>query len=418
MEKADFYPRDKVPVKAVKENDTEDNNDPTEMLISLFAAIISLCATIYWMTSSRNPYYTEEASHLTSIIPLLMIVGPQLVGKALAITIASPRNDFACFGFGLLGYAFNLLISAFTGFADVLPKPEILSKVLNLKSGQGRQNGSFVLSRVLRDLESRYETKKGGLVIEVLNAVAPAAPLSGRRLLQANNHMVIVLVAQFCAALGYAFLYSGDISVFLILLTSLCALQTVNFLPAWGVQKFSARKDGSKNAVYALLRGNGHRHVFIINNVHPEAWNLEDLAFSGLSTYDGGHYELAVTCALFIIFLLLTMLATQLSYFGTIIFICMMFYGSLGNLLIAALPRAPWAHGVALESVETIQDDRKVMTALQELENKHPGHGLPLVKEFFPGGLRENDQTWWDEAREFAEKESDFWNAGSWPVEC
>jgi hypothetical protein len=298
------------------------------------------------------------------------------------------------FGFGLLSYTFTLLTAAFTGLSSILPAPEIESKVLNLTSGQGRTNTSFVLSRVLRDLESRYPSKLGGLVIEVLDASAPLSPL------YANRHTVIVCVAQILIAGGYGFLSGGDFSVMGILVTALWAMQTLTLLPGWTTQKFSARKDGGKNACYALLRGNGYRHVFVIKNTHPEAWNLQDLAATGAPSYDYAQMrELPVIFAVFFIFLFLTMLATQLSYSGSIILICIMFYGTLGNLLIAGLPRAPWAHGVALESIEVIQGDDKVMVALQSLEEKYPGYGAPLVKEFFPVGLREDEKKWWDERK-------------------
>jgi hypothetical protein len=45
----------------------------------------------------------------------------------------------------------------------------------------------------------------------------------------------------------------------------------ISFMPAWVAWKFSARKDGGKQATYALLRGNGHRHVFVIRNKHKDA---------------------------------------------------------------------------------------------------------------------------------------------------
>jgi hypothetical protein len=370
------------------------------MMAPLLVAIISLLMTMYWMCSSYNPFYEEESSHVASIIPLLMILGPELVGKALAITTASSRNDSVCLGFGLLGYMYSLLTTAFTGSRDIVPKPEIDSKVLNLKSGQGRTNNSFVLSRVLRDLESPYAPKAGGLVIEVLEAVAPAAPLSSREVIKQNYHTVIISIAQFLMACGYTFFSGGDCSVLCIFSTSLFALHALTYLPAWTSQKFSARKDGGQNASYALMRGNGHRYVFVIRNTHPEAWNLEDLAGPGLTSYDYLKYhEIWVIGAVFFIFLFLTLLSTQLSYFGTVALLCITFYGTLGNLLIAGLPRAPWAHGVALESVEVIQNDGKVMGALQSLEEKYPGFGEPLVKEFFPGSLRQYEQNWWDERK-------------------
>jgi hypothetical protein len=404
IEKAD-YPREKGPMKAVQNIQEQVSKEPAEMLFSLFSlfiAVISLVVTICWMCSSYNPFYTEkEPNHLTTIIPLFMLLGPELVAKALAVTTTSPRNDSVCFGFGLLGYMFSLLTTAFTGLSEILPKPEIDSKVLDLRSGQGRVNKSFLLSRVLRDLESQYVPSTGGLVIEVLHAVAPAEPLSSLQGICINYRTFLVSVAQLIMACGYGFLSHGDCSVMCIFTTALFALHALTHLPAWTTQKFSARKDNGKNATHALLRGNGHRHVFVIKNTHREAWNLEDLAAPGLPTYNYAQTrELPIIMAVFLIFLFLTMLATQLSYFGSITMILIIFYGNVGNLLIAGLPRAPWAHGIALEPVETIQDESKVMPALQSFEEKYPGYGAPMVKEFFPGGLSEDEKKWWDERKQ------------------
>jgi hypothetical protein len=183
-------------MKAVQNIQEQVSKESAEMMfsfVSLFIAVISLVVTICWMCSSYNPFFTEkEPNHLATIIPLLMLLGPELVAKALAIITASPRNDSVCFGFGLLGYMFSLLTTAFTGLSEILPKPEIDTKVLDLRSGQGRVNKSFLLSRVLRDHESQYVPSTGGLVIEVLHAVAPAEPLSSLQRICINYRTFLV----------------------------------------------------------------------------------------------------------------------------------------------------------------------------------------------------------------------------------
>jgi hypothetical protein len=109
IEKAD-YPHEGVPMKAIQNIQEQVSKESAEMLFSLFSLFIaasSLVVTICWTCSSYNPFYTEkEPNHLTTIIPLLMLLGPELVAKALAITTASSRNDSVCFGFGLLGHMF------------------------------------------------------------------------------------------------------------------------------------------------------------------------------------------------------------------------------------------------------------------------------------------------------------------------
>jgi hypothetical protein len=141
------------------------------------AAILCFAVTVC-LLCVRDSLFSDENGHLGSIIPILMILGPEIITKAMAITTASPRNDNPCFGFGMLAYVFKILAAAFMGTGELIPRPELDAKVVNLKSGQGRLNTSFVLSRVLRDLEPHHKDKKGSLVIQILKATAPEVPLS------------------------------------------------------------------------------------------------------------------------------------------------------------------------------------------------------------------------------------------------
>jgi hypothetical protein len=266
---------------------------------------------------------------------------------------------------------------------------------LNLKSGQSRANNSFLLSRVLRDLESEYAPTVGGLSIEILEADAPTPTQSCLASMATNIWTIAIMFTQLLLSIT-AFILHNDECVLLLFATAVFLMEALANMPLWGTFKFSARKDGDKRAVYALLRGNAHRHVFVVRNKHPESWNLEDLAADAATSYN---YiitlELFVLLQSFFAFFTLTLLATTLSDVSATYFLTILALGTAGNVKTAAVARAPWMHGFSYKAVKTISDDKEVMVALKAFEEECPGLGVSLVKEFFPGGLEEEEMVWW-----------------------
>jgi hypothetical protein len=367
------------------------------MLVPFFLALTVLGMTMYRVFTSLL-FTSSNSNHIASLIPIFMILGEPILSKALAICIATPRNDSPHFGCGWLSWSLSALLPALSGTRDLLPKPEVDCKVLNLKSGQGRQNNSFVLSRVLRDLESEYEPKAGGLTIEILDTVKPTAPLSRADVFVQNSWTFIIMGTQLLIAV-HAFLKFRDESIILIFGTAIFLMEAIVNMPVWRASKFSARK--GKGSTYALMRGNGHRHVFIIRNMHEEASNIEDLAVGGSAQYDYCRtFEAHVLIWTFLSFLALTVLSTCLSDQSALYILIIMTLGTVGNVMHAAIPRALWMHGIALRSVETIFNDKNVMGAIQALEEKYEGLGEPLVAEIFSGGLTEEQKEWWVAGKE------------------
>jgi hypothetical protein len=99
-------------------------------------------------------------------LAVLLLIGGDIVQKAIAQlssgdvspTILTP----AVFSFGWVGYAFGALMSAFGG-GMLMPNPDIQSIVINVGSHTVKSNESFVLGRLLRDLEMKYsENTRGG----------------------------------------------------------------------------------------------------------------------------------------------------------------------------------------------------------------------------------------------------------------
>ncbi|KAF1938369.1 hypothetical protein EJ02DRAFT_457933 [Clathrospora elynae] len=378
------------------------------MLVPFFVALFGAFVTYYYTTNGGEGAKFSNDGRISTLIPLFMILGPEIVHKALAITTASPRNDSPFLSCGWLSYSLSTLLTALSGTPGMLPKPELDSKVMNLTSGHCRTNTSFLLSRLLRDLELEYAPATGGLVIEILDAGPPITPLSWFRTVSTNGVTMAVSFAQLAIATAI-YILTSELSVLLIFATSVLLMESLANLPAWAAQKFStARKDEGKNAAYALMRGNGCRHVFIIRNTHPAAWNLEDLAASSsaVTSYDYCRtFEQTVLIFSFCVFAALALLSLQLSDCSAVSLLLLMLFGTAGNAVTAACSRAPWAHGIALESVDVIHDNCNVVYALHSLERKYPGFGEPLLQEFFPGVMREGEKKWWDEIKEFRETE-------------
>jgi hypothetical protein len=383
---------------------TRQAQDNWRTFMPLFCASLLIAIMMAFDLATPSTFAHGNLAHL---IPLAMLMGEPILSKALAVTTANPRQDSPQFGCGWLSWSFSAILSALADSTDLLAKPENACKVVNLKSGHPRANTSFVLSRLLRDLEAQHARGPGGLTIEVLEAGAPVTPLSGLEMARAN---IISTVAGLCqlGLAGYAFGRNGDLNPLFFFSAGLFLMLGITEMPVWNATKFSARKAGPKNATYALMRGNGHKHVFVIRNAHPEAWNLEDMA-GGVDSYDYvATPELATIGLTALGFLLLTLTATGMSDASASPILFILGIGTFANILNAALPREAGEYGVALKSVETIANDRKVMAAIQELETKYPGSGAALAKEFFPAVLSAEEQKWWDERKNQAAEVKDL----------
>jgi hypothetical protein len=329
-------------------------------------------------------------------------MGEPILSKALA---TCPMNadktanlSVLCVGCGWLSWSLAAFSTALSGTSELLPKPEIDCRVMNLKSGHARANKSFLISRVLRDLESKYANRVSGLTIEILDASNPLQSV------KAFPYTSAVCIIQM-ALLLVAFLRHDHGHVLLLFATAHALNFGISFMPAWTVQKFSARKDGGKEATYALIRGNGHRHVFIVRNKHKDAWNLEDLASMASARHDYVHsLELFILACAVIIFSGVAVLSAMLSDHEALYFLASLAMGTVGNILVGVLSQEPAMHGMPLNSIEVITHDSKVMATLQSLEEKYEGLGEPLLKEFLPAGITEEAQAWFDDLKDVRQR--------------
>jgi hypothetical protein len=99
------------------------------------------------------------------ILALLYSFGPaasggDIVQKAIAQLVGRWPVTPAAFNFGWVYYAFMTLSSAL-GDGTLIPLQEIPCRVINLKTGHYRQNEYWVIGRLLRDLELKFELPAG-----------------------------------------------------------------------------------------------------------------------------------------------------------------------------------------------------------------------------------------------------------------
>jgi hypothetical protein len=120
----------------------------------------------------------SQWSNPGDILSLLLLVGGDIVQKALAQLVGVRVRPFqggptiyltpVAFSFGWVAYTFSSLMAIF-GDRRLMPDPDTSILVLNCDNGYVRDNNSWVLSRLLRDHESRVE------------AAAASAPLDSSR---------------------------------------------------------------------------------------------------------------------------------------------------------------------------------------------------------------------------------------------
>jgi hypothetical protein len=361
------------------------------MLGPLLAAFVLLS---YISLTSRIDFRVS-GSQSGVFVALFLIMGESILPKALAnVSPTRPADDVAYFSMGWLSWTLSAIATAVSGNAELLPKPEVSCKVLNLKSGPGRANDSFLLSRILHDLESEHAPTTGGLTIEVLNALDPDQTLK-----TTNMSTRIVICAQVSLIVCAMFWNNNWQVLFLTTIGSLL-IDAIAKMPAWLTQTFSARRDNGKNATYALMRGIGHNHVFIIRNTHANAYDLEDLAAATITRYDyTSSPELFILGGALAGFFWLAAASMTLSTPATMYLLAIMGVGTIGNIRTVALPRSSAAHGIPLKTVDVITGT-KVLGAIQALEQKYEGCGEPLLKEFFPGGVKDEDQAWFEDLKE------------------
>jgi hypothetical protein len=359
--------------------------------------------------------FQDQFTNPKEIMAIMLLIGGDVIQRAIAQLVGGTNATFTpvAFSFGWVTYAFSSVANA-VGDGTFLPQPEYPSIVVNASSGDRRDNQSWALGRLNRDLEleieSRYsEAELGsGLIVSVFKAV-PDGPSSAAH--QPRRDWLwwsfsVVWICQFVLA-GLPIMHSSNWSIILVMTAgNLLAVITAS-LPALSAEKYQGRKHSKQT--YAITRGNGHKLVFLIMPDTLEVGehkvpisSLPHLDEMASGTHRAGPMTRIFSVILAILWVMLLVTIGGLDSDTWFLFGA----GLLGmghNILVSAWPRSPAAHGIPIEAVEDgifgiirpNEGKQGVMDVLISLEKKFPGAGHSLRPVFFPGRERLKDSNRW-----------------------
>ncbi|KAI9740313.1 MAG: hypothetical protein M1834_004891 [Cirrosporium novae-zelandiae] len=411
--------------------------------------------------STTASVFAAQWKNPTGFLSLLVIIGGPVIQTALA-QVTGPPFVSICFSFGWVSYAFSM-IPALVGDGRLMPSADYVCKVINLETGYARTNKSWVLGRLLRDIEATKPLSNEALRVVVYRAVKRA---NGDILDPGWTSwcgLIAISLQLGIAVIPLALYTDWGIIMITALGTGICFATAA--LPQWRVEKLTCRLKSEKNI--AITVGNGSRHVLVILG-QGDGLDIEDMAAgegprharpwfrsgwfvrfvnedknsiivsrknvlrdhrraksdSSLSIeeamdayiYDNGltprvkmwggiplpFWATRLFWMIFILFwsvLLLSVVALQANAWYLV---AIGTIGMIQNALVAATGRAPETRGFRLvPKLDLIGE--KVMDVLMDLDELEPGCGRTLLKEFFPGGLDvpkdRGEQDWWDEKK-------------------
>ncbi|PVH86336.1 hypothetical protein DL98DRAFT_650356 [Cadophora sp. DSE1049] len=303
--------------------------------------------------------FKNQLKNPSEVFSVLLIIGGDIIQKAVA-QMTGRKVTLVAFSFGWVAYAFGALVAAFGGGA-LMPYPDVSASVAVISSRDKKSNGSWVVGRLIRDLERIVEDKmrpwerNSGLIVSVFDAIEGGK--NPKPDVCFYSFFPCCLIQLVIAAVPV--MLHRDWSIILITLVGTILGICTGSLREWREEKYSCR-EGSKES-YILTRGNGHRHVFVCpSHLQGAVLLVACSPFSGLE--DNTWYLLGVGAA-----------------------------GMIQNVFVAGRRRSPESHGIPLSDLRepilgegTVEGRRpKVMEVLFQVEEKYPGIGLAIRPEFF-----------------------------------
>ncbi|KAL7936131.1 hypothetical protein V8C35DRAFT_296954 [Trichoderma chlorosporum] len=359
--------------------------------------------------------FLEQMENPSEVFSVLLIIGGDIIQKAIA-QLAGEKITLVSFSFGWVAYAFNALMSAF-GDGQLMPDPDYPAVVITASSGIKKTNNSWVLGRLIRDLEfeveKQFETwtesvKEDGKLVDKLASESDSGMLI--TVFEAGENpgvqkwdkcwalFFIVLPTQLVIAAVPVITKRNWSILFLTVVGTILAVVTGS-LREWRLQKYSCRKNSSET--YIITRGNGHPHVFVICPGPNSGLYLYDLAGAARRADLRTRISSVILAILWLVFLITAGGLKTDTWF-------LLAVGAVGmaqNILVAGLPRKPDATGIPLrQRMPTFgrrkrdQNRPKVMSVLFDIEAELPGIGLAVRREYFPDyALREDEIKQWNE---------------------
>ncbi|KDQ10548.1 hypothetical protein BOTBODRAFT_36070 [Botryobasidium botryosum FD-172 SS1] len=328
------------------------------------------------------------------ILTVLMIIGGDIVQRALAQLSGSRDLPLApvAFSFGWVFYSFSSIMSAI-GDGRLMPQPDCSVTLTNVHSGYSRPVNSWILSRLVRDCETRFKYEHG-LTIQFLYTSPSKTPgVPDRDWLYYSGIAVIIAQLGIAAIPGCLF---GNWMVFILTAAGTVLALVSGALPQWRREKWAARDVGAgARSVVCLTRGNGAKLVLVIVS-DGCGLRLEDLAAARTSPSRDTIVATVVLGVLWLAHLLTIICLKDDAWYPLAV-------GALGmvqNGVAAGARRMPSALGFHFNEAKTkIVHEKKVFDAIKEAEAVEANVGVLLVDTFFPGGALRPDEELWLKSR-------------------
>ena len=367
-----------------------------------------------------------QLSRPLEMLGVLLIIGGDIVQKAIAQLSGRSFTPVA-FSFGWVAYSFSTLLSIW-GDGRLMPVPDCEAIVINAKSGNAKRNESWVIGRLIRDLEIAFHNANPDLRKVSLNIIQlEAKDAWTKKLYKIDEYgkenerpdpphrdklwysFGVCTILQIGLSLAPVFVNEKrDWRILFITGAGTLLAVFTGSLPKFRDEKFACRVTKvDSDSMFILTRGNSHHYAFVIR-VPPgvRSLNLEDLAVSesvGASTkYRALFASLAL---LWVTLLICSSGMTDDTWY-------LLGVGGLGmihNIIVAGYGRKTEGHGIPLRynvlqpHVLSKSKGTGVMSALEAAEIACPGIGLNLLPVFFPGELRSSERTWWEDRRRIRE---------------
>lgn len=200
---------------------------------------------------------------------------------------------------------------------------------------------------------------------------------------------------------------------------------TTASLREWRLEKYAARRNSPQT--YAITRGNGHPHVFIIEpgpkGKGPGLY-LHDLASTVRNADAWTRTKLVILAVIWIAFLIAAAGLSDDTWYLLIVGII----GMAQNVWVAGRHQHSAAHGLPVQLGYTYGRRKrgkiasgltirfsgrpvfnssgrgKAMTILMDVERARRGVGLALLPEFFPNAIQSKEEKeWWGKAEKHLE---------------
>lgn len=380
-------------------------------------------------SESAAELFKTQFKNPSDLLAVLLIIGGDIIQKAIA-QLAGETVTPVAFSFGWVAYAFNALMPAF-GDGTFMPRPDYPGTVITIASRERRKNQSWIIGRLIRDLELEVDrhlatwkdehgqktkvTSAGdsGLLITVYQAYPGVndsyGPKKPKRDKLWNSFFIIVPIQLVISAVPI--IVHRNWSIILITVAGSVLALITGSLPELRAEKFKCRIGSTQS--YAITRGNGHKHVFLIladrTDGNASGLHLDDLAGAVQHAHRGTRIA-SVILAILWIFFLITVGGLHVDTWY------LMGVGALGmahNVAVAGLRRASASHGIPLRRIQPggefgrkVQPNKefigpadprrpKAMSTLLEVEDEYPGVGISLRDLFFTGVLRGDEPALW-----------------------